>query len=135
MSSRADVIVARARACIGVRFKAQGRGRDGLDCVGLAAVSLGIGRARADYSIRGGSSTTLAEELRAAGLRAVDQLAAGDMLVMRAGPGQLHLGIWTGATLIHADARFRRVVEWPGTAPWPVVGIWRLCSDAHSDRV
>ncbi len=126
MSALTDAVVARARECVGVRFKAQGRGRDGLDCIGLVAVALGLTRVRADYALRGGSAEALAAALRAAGLSAATGPAAGDVLVMRAGPGQLHLGIWTGDALIHADAGLRRVVERPGEAPWPVVGVWRI---------
>lgn len=125
MSSRADAIVARARDRIGVRFRAQGRGLDGLDCIGLVAASLGIEQVRADYPLRGGSPELLAEGLRAAGLRQVARAAAGDVLVMHTGPGQLHLGIWTGQGLVHADAGLRRVVERPGQAPWPVISAWR----------
>jgi len=125
MSSRADTIVARARDCVGIRFRAQGRGRDGLDCIGLVAASLGIEQARADYALRGGPNEMVAAELRAAGLRPVARPAAGDVLVMQAGPGQLHLGIWTGDGLVHADAGLRRVVERPGQAPWPVMSAWR----------
>jgi hypothetical protein len=126
MSSRADLIVARARACVGIRFRAQGRGRDGLDCVGLVAAALGIERVRADYALRGGSGDALAGELRAQGLRPVGRSRPGDVLVMRAGPGQLHLGIWTGSGLVHADAGLRRVVERPGEPPWAVVEQWRV---------
>ncbi len=125
MSSRADSIVARARDCVGVRFRAQGRGRDGLDCIGLVAFSLAIKQVRSDYALRGGSSALLAAELRAAGLRPVARPAAGDVLLMQAGPGQLHVGIWTGEGLVHADAGLRRVVERPGQAPWPVISAWR----------
>ena len=125
MSSRADAVVARARQCVGVRFRAQGRGRDGLDCIGLVATALGIERVPADYALRGGTAERLADGLRAGGLRMVKGWAPGDVLVMRAGPGQLHLGIWTGAGLIHADAGLRRVVERPGDVTWPVLSAWR----------
>ena len=125
MSSRAEAVVARARECVGVRFRPQGRGRDGLDCIGLVAVSLGLEQVRADYALRGGSPEALAEGLRAAGLRPVQGPAAGDVLVMRAGPAQLHLGIWTGDGLVHADVALRRVAERPGQAPWPVISAWR----------
>ncbi|HEY0325834.1 MAG TPA: NlpC/P60 family protein [Allosphingosinicella sp.] len=125
MSSRADAVVARARQCVGVRFRAQGRGRDGLDCIGLVATALGIERVPADYALRGGTAERLADGLRASGLRVVKRPSRGDVLVMRAGPGQLHLGIWTGEGLIHADAGLRRVVERPGDAPWPVLSAWR----------
>lgn len=123
--SRADEIVARARALVGTRFRSQGRGSDGLDCVGLVAVALGRGGVRRDYALRGGRLGALQAELRAAGLRPVERAARGDVIALRAGPGQLHLGIWTGDGLIHADAGLRRVVERPGHVPWPVVGIWR----------
>lgn len=125
MSSRADAIVARARACVGVRFRAQGRERDGLDCIGLVAAALGIGQVRSDYALRGGSSAQLMEGLRAAGLRPAAKVKTGDLLLMQAGPGQLHLGIWTGGGLVHADAGLRRVVERPGEVPWPVISVWR----------
>jgi hypothetical protein len=50
--------------------------------------------------------------------------AAGDILLLRAGPAQFHLGLWSGQGLIHADARLRRVVEWPGLPDWPLIGLW-----------
>jgi hypothetical protein len=52
-------------------------------------------------------------------------LKPGDILLLNAGPAQLHLGIWTGAGLIHADAALRRVVETPGLPRWPILSIWR----------
>lgn len=124
--ARAETTVARARALIGVRFRAQGRNaEEGLDCIGLVAAALGMDRVRDDYALRGGSEAELDAALGAAGLRKADGLAAGDLLVMRAGPGQLHLGIWTGAGLVHADAGLKRVVERPGEVPWPVASMWR----------
>jgi hypothetical protein len=44
---------------------------------------------------------------------------------MRPAAEQLHLGIWTGGGIVHADARLGRVVERPGMPPWPVIGAWR----------
>ena len=123
--SRADEIVARARTLIGTTFRAQGRGGDGLDCVGLVAAALGRSGVRRDYALRGGRIDSLAVELMGAELEPVQVAEAGDVLVLRAGPGQLHLGIWTGDGLVHADAGLRRVVERPGEVPWPVVGVWR----------
>jgi hypothetical protein len=123
--SRGEAIAARARALVGTRFRAQGRGADGLDCVGVVAAALGRGDVRRDYALRGGCLIALEAELLAAKLVPAAGRAAGDVLVMRAGPGQLHLGVWTGAGLVHADAGLRRVVERPGEAPWPVVGVWR----------
>ncbi len=125
MSRRAEAVVERARALVGTRFRAQGRGADGVDCVGLVAAALVRGDVRADYALRGGDLDALAAELAAAGLCRVPAAAPGDVMVLRAGPGQLHLGVWTGAGLVHADAGLRRVVERPGAPPWPVLSIWR----------
>ncbi len=116
---------ARARALIGTRFRPQGRGPDGLDCVGLAAAALGLGETRRDYRLRGGDLARLEAGLAEAGLRPVEEKATGDVIVLRSGPGQLHLGVWTGDGLVHADAGLRRVVERPGAPPWPILGIWR----------
>lgn len=132
MGSRADAIVARARACVGIRFRAQGRGPEGIDCIGLVAASLGVEGVRSDYTLRGGRAEDLAHELERAGLRCVKARRAGDVLAMRAGPGQLHLGIWTGAGLVHADSGLRRVVERPGEVPWPIIGVWRQAAGRRS---
>jgi len=134
MSSGADATLARARASVGTRFRAQGRGADGLDCIGFVAVSLGVERVRSDYALRGGCLDDLAGELERAGLYRVKARRAGDVLVMRAGPGQLHLGIWTGAGLVHADCGLRRVVERPGEVPWPIISVWRLRRQAAGQR-
>jgi cell wall-associated NlpC family hydrolase len=122
-------IVARARALIGVRFRAQGRSPAGLDCVGLVVQAIGASEVPRDYALRGTSAARLAAELEAAGLRRVDAMRPGDVLVMNAGPGQLHLGLWSGTGLIHGDAGLRRVVERPGPPLWPVTGIWRIGED------
>jgi cell wall-associated NlpC family hydrolase len=117
--------VARARALVGVRFRAQGRTAAGVDCVGLVAAALGRTGVRSDYALRGGSLTALEGALVDAGLREAEAAEPGDVLVMQAGPGQWHLGVWTGAGLVHADAGLRRVVERPGDVPWPLVSVWR----------
>jgi len=118
--------VARARALVGVRFRPQGRsGAAGLDCVGLAAAALGVEAPRADYRLRGGSAAELEAGLQRAGLRPAPGPRPGDLLMMRSGPQQLHLGVWTGDGIVHADAGLRRVVERPGPPPWPVLGCWR----------
>jgi cell wall-associated NlpC family hydrolase len=125
MRRSADEIVEAARAFVGVRFRPQGRSREsGLDCVGLVAAALEL-RAPRDYPLHGGSPTRIAKELAAAGLRRAGAMRAGDVLVLAAGPAQLHLGIFTGTGLVHSDAGLRRVVERPAPLPWPIIHIWR----------
>lgn len=127
MSRRAEKIVARARDLVGVRFRPQGRvAATGLDCIGLAAAALRLEVPPAGYRLRGGSIEKLDEGLRAAGLRPVGEARAGDLLVLAVGAGQLHLAIFTGDGIVHADAGLRRIVERPGPAPWPLLGAWRL---------
>lgn len=126
MTNEGEAIVARARALIGVRFRPQGRSAaGGLDCIGLVAMATGVADVPRGYALRGGNMATLAGELRAAGFRPCGTSAPGDLMALRAGPEQLHLGIWTGGGLVHADAGLRRVVERPGEPPWPIIGVWR----------
>jgi lipoprotein Spr len=132
---RNDPIACRARALVGTRFRPHGRGDgEGVDCVGLVAVALGRDDVPRDYALRGGDAGALAVELASAGLQAAEDMRAGDVVVMRSGPGQLHLGVWSGTGLVHADAGLRRVVERPGEVPWPVVGVWRSLDCASRPR-
>jgi cell wall-associated NlpC family hydrolase len=122
-----DEVVARARGCLGARFRLHGRDpATGLDCVGLVAWAHRRGDAPTGYRLRGGSREGYAAMLAAAGLRRVETILPGDVLLCASGPGQFHLGIASEAGLIHADAGLGRVVERPGEAPWPVVSCWRL---------
>ena len=126
MSRSADQIVVAARALIGIRFRPQGRSPEtGLDCIGVVAAAIETERVPRDYALRGGSVARLSAGLKAAGLREVAMMRAGDVLVMAAGPAQLHLGIFTGTGLIHGDAGLRKVVERPAPVPWPIIQIWR----------
>lgn len=130
MAARAERILADARALIGVRFRPQGRSpARGLDCIGVVAAAIGAPDPPRDYAMRGGSAARLRAGLAAAGLRAVAEARAGDVLVLAPGPAQLHLGIFTGSGLVHGDAGLRRVVERPGPAPWPISSIWRIGED------
>ena len=115
-ADRAAQVVAAARALVGVPFRLHGRDRDGLDCVGLAALALGRTGPGA-YGLRSGDFARAQDWLAAAGL--------GDLALVRPGPLQLHLMIGTGAGFVHAHAGLGRVVETPGLSPWPVLGWWR----------
>ena len=124
---RAATVVARARNLVGVPFRPQGRSSaTGLDCIGLVAEAFGLRNVPADYRLRGGAVAELEQGLADAGLhRCRGEAAAGDVLVMRPAAQQLHLGIWTGGGIVHADARLGRVVERPGPPPWTLIGTWR----------
>ena len=120
-------IVARARGCIGVRFRAQGRDPAlGLDCIGLVAVAIGRAGIATDYSTRSADRARIERGLAAAGLRLMAEPRAGDVALFASGAGQLHLAIVSEDGVIHADAAARRVVERPGPAPWPLLSAWRV---------
>jgi hypothetical protein len=129
MSAVAPKVVGAARALVGVRFRAQGRSAQGLDCVGLAAAALRAGGWAGDvprgYRLRGGDPAAIAAQLDA-GLVRCDGLGPGNLLLCTPGPGQLHLAIRVEDGIVHADAGLGRVVERPGEAPWPVIGAWKV---------
>ncbi len=123
----ADKVIDRARSLLGVSFRLHGRDPEtGLDCVGLVsrACRLKAG-VPTGYALRGGDAElygAIIGRLRLTRRRGA--FRAGDVLLMMAGPQQFHLGVWTGGSLIHADATLRRVVELPGAPPWRVIGAW-----------
>lgn len=121
--------LAAARAALGVRFRLHGRDMDGLDCVGLAALAMRAegfeGRVPLGYALRTGDGDAAQRAIDRAGLMRATDKRPGDLLLVAAGPGQLHLAIAAEDGVVHADAQLRRVVERPGPIPWPVIGRWR----------
>lgn len=118
-----------ALAAIGSRFRLHGRDPGtGLDCVGVAALALRAsgyaGAVPSGYALRGGDPARVVALFDAALARA-DGDRPGDVVLMRAGPMQLHLGVIVLGGMVHADAGLRRVVLRPGPAAWPVIGAWR----------
>jgi cell wall-associated NlpC family hydrolase len=123
--------LAAARAALGARFRLHGRDpATGLDCVGLAAWALRAegfeGVVPSGYALRRGDADVVQALIGVSGLVAAEDARAGDLLLLAAGPGQLHLAIDSGDGIVHADAMLRRVVERPGVPPWPVIGRWRV---------
>lgn len=116
----------KARSLIGTTFRLHGRDPlHGLDCVGLIAHVFGWqASAPCGYSLRGGFADEWVDMLDSLATRRCGDICAGDIILLRAGPMQFHLGIWSGSGLIHADAAVRRVVETPGAVRWPVVATW-----------
>jgi hypothetical protein len=115
-----------ARNLLGCRFRLHGRDpTHGLDCVGVVACATGLS-APSGYAVRSGEPGKIARLMEGAGLHKVAETTAGDVMLMRVGPGQLHLGIRTATGMIHADAGLRRVVERLGEPDWEIVGRWRL---------
>jgi hypothetical protein len=80
------------------------------------------------YALRGGDAALVADKIDKTGLMRVSDAAPGDVMLMRTGPGQLHLAIKTKRGFVHADAGLGRVVERPGAPEWEILGLWRRLS-------
>ncbi len=118
---------------VGVPFRLHGRDlRAGLDCVGVVALALRAGGHEGPvpdgYPLRCGRADAFAPCW--AGLAPADGAMPGDVLLCRAGPGQLHLAVRVPDAIVHADAGLKRVVERPGELAWPLVTAWRLGEEA-----
>lgn len=112
----ADVVTA-ARSFLDVRYRHQGRSRDGVDCIGLPAcvrAELGLQTLDVtDYAPRATDESML--EWCREHMAAVVDLRPGDVLVMSFGPDR-HMAIvgdylHGGFSIIHALIGNRKVVE------------------------
>lgn len=116
----------RARALVGTRFRPQGRGSHGLDCIGVVLATFGIPPESVprDYQLGARRKDELVEGLNR-NFRKVRKLKPGNVMLMELSGDRLHLGVRTDAGFVHAHAGLRRVVETPGMPEWPVIGIYR----------
>lgn len=129
--AEAAAIVAAVRACVGTKFRAQGRVPGlGLDCVGVALVAAhaaGMGAVRVPaYALRGDHAGAIDPALERLGCRPIAPARAGDLLVIAPAAGRRHLAVLTPAGAVHAHAGIGRVVEAPIDPDWTIIGAWRL---------
>ncbi|RME63900.1 MAG: peptidase P60 [Alphaproteobacteria bacterium] len=128
-TGRARAIVA-ARACLGTRFRHQGRlAGVGLDCVGLIAhVARTLKLSDYDYLHYGRlpHAGALQHHLGRAGLVPIAPATAlpGDVLLFRFDAAPQHVALKTEHGMIHAFLLARRVVEHRIDDIWAV----RLCA-------
>jgi cell wall-associated NlpC family hydrolase len=123
-----------AESYIGATFRLHGRDRiTGFDCLGLVLVAMAdIGRpvrVPLRYAMRNLDLERFERLPGAAGLIEVwePEVEPGDVLVLEAGPAQLHVAIvGPEGGIVHAHAGLRRVVRTPFPLPWPIAGHWRL---------
>lgn len=120
-----------ARQALGTPFRLHGRKLEsGVDCVGLVAAVLEragiIVPPLPRYAMRNLTTAQFAPLIKQLSLASVNgPLSAGDILVLKPAPAQLHLGIMTSCGLIHADARLGKVVLSPARPDWPLITVLR----------
>jgi murein DD-endopeptidase / murein LD-carboxypeptidase len=113
-----------ATRCIGARFRLQGRDPStGLDCVGLVAwcaQTIGLPVMDSNDYVLASSAEKLMPHLLASGfvMRPDLRPRAGDVLIFKLQNSLNHVGICTPRGVVHADMRFRRVVEHRLDAFW-----------------
>jgi cell wall-associated NlpC family hydrolase len=121
---------------IGTPFRLQGKNpATGLDCVGLvwaAYAAAGVRLVRpCDYPLRGWARTRVEAALTATGFSpAGDAARVGDVALIAFAAGQFHLGLIGRASLVHAHAGLRRVVEAPLDDAVRAAARWRLFQGA-----
>lgn len=128
---RWPAIVAAVRACVGTRFRPQGRvPGQALDCVGVALVAAAAAGMTAidvrPYAMGGDHEADVERMLAGLGCKSVAAPLNGDLLVIAPAPRRRHLAVVTPAGIVHAHAGLARVVEGPIDPAWSIIGAWRL---------
>jgi len=112
-----EKIVEEARTWLGVRFKHQGRTRNGVDCVGLVLKVheqlFGDEKEITGYERR--PNQRMVYDLMGKHLIRIrpEEAQPGDVVLMAFDTGATHLGIISEKTIIHAYLQARKVVEQP----------------------
>lgn len=122
-----------AESYLGATFRLHGRDPlTGFDCLGLVLMAMAdIGRP-VRMPIRYGLRNLEPERFlrlpeNAGFVEAADNtLEDGDVLLLAAGPAQLHVAVAVPQGIVHAHAGLRRIVRTPFPLPWPIIGHWRL---------
>jgi len=123
---QSEDIVTEARRWIGARWRHQGRGPAGVDCIGLLiVVADGLRVPHHDvtaYDRRATGTRLLEEFARALDPVALSEARPGDILVFAETTYPCHAGFLTARHgtlhLLHAHALRRCVLEEPLTEPW-----------------
>lgn len=122
-----------AEALAGVSFRLHGRDpARGLDCVGLLAAALAAcGRPAAlpnGYALRNLMVAPLLPDPGELGfVVASGPVEPGDVVLVHAGPGQLHLAIAVpDGHFVHAHAGLGKVVVQPGLPAGDILHRWRI---------
>jgi cell wall-associated NlpC family hydrolase len=108
-----------AKVLVGTRFRLQGRDpATGLDCIGVVLAAYVAAEVKLaaldDYPLRGTALVDALAAIDTSGLTRRESAAAtGDVALYALPAGQLHVALLGPASLIHADAALRRVVEAP----------------------
>lgn len=129
-------LAAKALALVGVPFRLHGRDpATGLDCVGVLAAALtacgATPRLPNGYVLRNRSLPELGQFVVGNGLApAAPPLAAGDVVLVRTGPCQVHLLIAAGNEhFVHAHAGLRRIICGELPADWAILRHWRIAPE------
>lgn len=119
---RADRMIAAARACLGTRFRHQGRSpKAGLDCLGLivhAARASGLRVQDDAHYSRQPRPQDLRAYVDANRMVVCSQPSPGTIGVFDFGAGPQHVALFTHSGMIHAYAPARKVVEHGLRVPW-----------------
>ncbi|MEM8917668.1 MAG: peptidoglycan endopeptidase [Pseudomonadota bacterium] len=138
-TSEAQIIARTALALVGTPFRLHGRDPNhGLDCIGLCALCVKAAGRNSDipngYALRGGDAEKIRHCIRHLGFRDIAHFSdgpdapwnAGDIVLTRPAPLQLHLLVHTELGMVHAHAGLRRVVCTPGRLEGRILSTFRI---------